>query len=96
MGNPQGTRTSASSSPSRERPGVLRPATEPTTGQAALAALQAAVDDTLEAKDLAAPMTRLFDGLVAAGWTGEHAAIAAGVAVVTARVTASLVVPEDR
>ena len=75
---------------------LLDHAVGPTTGQAALEALQAAVDDTLEARDLAAPMTRLFDGLIAAGWTGEHAAIAAGVAVVTARMTASLVIPEDR
>ena len=64
--------------------------------QVVIEALTAAVDETLTSSDLAEPMTRLFRGLVAAGWTGEHAAIAASVAVVTARVTASLVITTDR
>lgn len=64
--------------------------------QVVIEALTAAVDDTLASSDLAEPMTRLFKGLVAAGWTGEHAAIAASVAVVTARVTASLITSANR
>ena len=63
------------------------------TGQVAFEALTAAVDDTLGSSDLAAPMTRLFNGLIAAGWPTEQAAIAASVAVVTASVTAHLVEP---
>ena len=65
------------------------------SGRTALEALTAAVDDTLGSSDLVAPMTRLFEGLIAAGWTRQEAAIAASVAVVTARVTASLVISED-
>ena len=88
--------TPAVNSHHAQRAGVLRPAVGPTNGRAALESLTAAVDDTLGSDDLVSPITRLFDGLVAAGWTGEHAAIAAGVAVVTARVTVSLITPEDR
>ena len=96
MNTPQGTSTPATDSHHGQLTGVLRPKTGTANGEAAPDALTAAVDDMLETRGLAEPMTRLFDGLVAAGWTGEHAAIAAGVAVVTARVTASLIIPVDR
>lgn len=61
------------------------------SGPAVGEALMAAVEATLQSDQLAAPTTRLFKGLVAAGWAGEEAAIAACVGVVTASVTAHLI-----